>query len=98
MAYVSGDICTIGELEDLIAKAKAAGLTRENVVVMRVSHGTDGYRPLSRAWVGQYVASTTWNGEVGIDELTPEHAAAGYDWDDLAVDSNVPALILHAIA
>jgi len=98
MEYVSGDICTIGELEDLIARAKAAGLTREHLVVMRVNLGSQGYRPLVRAWAGQYVASTTWNGEVGIDELTPAHAAAGYGWDDLAVDNSVPALILHAIA
>ena len=43
----------------------------------------NSYSPLSSYWSGVYRPDTTYSGEVGYGELTPELEEAGYGEDDI---------------
>lgn len=64
----------------------------KNLVVMAKDSEGNSYSPLSDHWVGGYRAETTYSGEVGYLELTPELKEAGYEEDDI-VDDGVKAVI-----
>lgn len=65
----------------------------DRLVIMAKDSEGNSYSPLADMWSGAYVADTTWSGEVGLDELTEELRAQGYDEEDVSEDG-VPALIL----
>jgi len=52
------------------------------VIISRDSEG-NGHSPLSRICLGAYAATTSWYGEVGLDELTEEDRKAGYSEEDV---------------
>ncbi len=62
------------------------------VVMAKDGEGND-YTPLAGFWSGVYRAETTWYGEVGYSELTPELEEEGYDEEDLIEDGR-KAIIL----
>jgi hypothetical protein len=78
-------------VEELIAE-----LTKEDpasVVVMAKDSEGNSYSPLSDYWAGVYRADSTYSGDVGYGELTPELEKAGYGEDDI-IEDGVPAVIL----
>jgi len=64
----------------------------ESLVVMAKDSEGNSYSPLSSFWTGAYKADSTWSGEVGFSELTPELEEAGYDEEDII--EGVKAVIL----
>jgi hypothetical protein len=67
---------------------------RDRVVVMQKDGEGNGYSPLECTDDSvHYQAETTWSGEVGYAELTPELEERGYGEEDI-LDDGRPALVL----
>jgi hypothetical protein len=65
----------------------------DRLVICQKDAEGNSYSPLSAFATGAYKAETTWWGEAGIEELTPEDIKAGYTEEDVMRDG-VPALFL----
>ena len=64
----------------------------DRIVIMAKDSEGNSYSPLSSAWTGAYAAETTWYGDVGLEVLTDEDRADGFDDEDIL--DGEPALIL----
>lgn len=82
---------TVAELISLLEKENQNRL----VVMSRDAEG-NCFSPLADFSTGAYEAESTWAGEVGIEELTPDLEANGYCELDVKEDG-VPALVLWPV-
>lgn len=78
---------TIGELIDALSKEDP-----NRLVVMSKDAEGNSHSPLWSFWTGAYVAESTWSGDVGLEELTPEDMARGYTEED--VIDGIPCVVL----
>lgn len=62
------------------------------VILSKDSEG-NSYSPLADMGENEYRADSTWDGEIGYKELTPELIDDGYTDEDLIKDG-VPAIVL----
>jgi len=69
------------------------GLDPGREVVMSSDGEGNNHSPLDGFSTCGYLADTTWSGETGIEELTPELRAQGYSEDDM-LEGAVPAVCL----
>ena len=79
------------KVKELIKLLKKEDQNRE-VVMSKDSEG-NSYSPLSDWYTASYKADSTWSGEVGLEELTPELEERGYSEEDVL--DGVPALVLR---
>ena len=63
------------------------------LVVMSKDGEGNYFSPLAEATTSAYRADSTWNGEIGLEELTEEEINQGYSEEDV-IDDGVPALVL----
>lgn len=78
-------------IKQLIEELQKCDPERE-VIMSRDAEG-NSYSPLAAMWQGAYRATTTWYGEVGLEQLTQDDRDAGYNDEDVMTDG-VPAVIL----
>ena len=69
---------------------------QEAIVVMSSDAEGNSYSPFSGLWEGVYVPDTTWSGEVGYGELTPELKEYGFTEEDIKTGGE-SAVILQPI-
>lgn len=69
---------TVSELIALLQTMPADAL-----VVQSSDAEGNNFSPVSEAGLGRYAAETTWRGEFGLYELTPEDEAKGYSEEDV---------------
>jgi len=81
------------KVKELIKLLKKEDQNRE-VVISKDSEG-NYYSPLSDWYTASYKADSTWSGEVGLEELTPELEERGYSEEDVL--DGVPALVLKPV-
>ena len=55
-------------------------------VVLQKDPEGNGYSPLSDFWTGAYLPKTTWYGEAGLEELTPELKEQGFSEEDVIIN------------
>lgn len=55
----------------------------KRIVVMSKDSEGNNFSPLSSFSLNIYKAETTWYGDIGLEELTPELRKAGYEEDDV---------------
>lgn len=80
-------LITVGQLSKLLEREDP-----NRIVILQKDSEGNGHSPLSSLWTGAYRAQTTWSGEVGLEELTPDDIEQGFSEDD--VIKGKPALIL----
>lgn len=78
---------TVGELIEQL-KLK----NPERVVVMSKDGEGNGFSPLADVENASYEADTTWSGEIGLEELTPELQKQGYSEEDVV--NGEPCIVL----
>ena len=81
---------TVGELKAMLNSCDDGDL----VVLQKDSEG-NGHSPLSGMWKASYREITTWSGDCGLRELTPDDISFGYGEED--VIDGVPALVLYPV-
>ena len=69
---------TVGKLIELLKQHDP-----ERIVVMAKDPEGNGYSPLCDIDTASYKAESTWCGEIGIEELTPELRKRGYSEEDV---------------
>lgn len=78
------------KVKELIARLNE--LDPEDIVVMSKDSEGNSYSPLADIDSCVYAAETTWNGEIGLRELTDTHREQGYTEDDLVEGENAVCL------
>lgn len=79
------------KVKDLLEELEDVDLERE--VILQKDMEGNGYSPLESLWDGAYRPGTTWSGEVGLEELTPEYEKLGFSKEDV-IDDGQKAVIL----
>lgn len=70
---------------------------REKEVIMSKDSEGNNYSPFdSFGNENTYVADSTWSGDTGFLELTPELKKEGYEEEDILTDG-VPALVMYPV-
>ncbi len=85
---------TVGELI-----SELQSMPSERMVVMQKDAEGNGYSPLRGADTDDvlvYLADSTWSGDVGISEVTPEYEREGYHAEDI-IEDGVPCVVLFPI-
>lgn len=65
----------------------------DRIIICQKDSEGNGYSPLSDMWTAGYKATSTWDGEVGMEKLTDEERKIGFTDEDVIKDG-VPALVL----
>jgi hypothetical protein len=78
------------KVRELIELLKAEDPERE-VIMSKDSEG-NGFSPFADLSRQSYEATTTWYGEIGIEELTPELREQGFTEEDAIYDEKVIVL------
>jgi len=73
--------------------SKLLGVNPDRVVVMSKDGEGNSYSPLYKTETATYVADTTWEGEIGLEELTDDLRKMGFAEEDVK-ENGVPALVL----
>lgn len=81
---------TVKELIEELAE-----LPQNSLVIMSKDAEGNSYSPYYEFWEGSYMAESSYQGEMGISEITDELRAEGFTEEDL--NEGVPAVCLCPI-
>lgn len=79
----------VQELIDILQEVE----DKSRIVVMSKDAEGNSFSPFAAMSTGAYLADSTWSGEIGLEELTPELEERGYSDEDVIENGN-PALVL----
>lgn len=82
---------TVGELKALLADHDDS-----RIVILAHDRGGNGYKPMRDISTAAYRAESTWQGEVGLEELTEEDRKAGYSEEDV-MTNGTPCVVLWPV-